>query len=109
MKVDGEAANPSGLAGEFELGIALGQCEFCQLAIGDVLDSSPQADNLALGITHGRTARSDPDRYSIPERLQLKLVADTRLHRTLHRRLQPFPVLDRIPTSTLLAVGGQVP
>src|SRR5262249_43765502 len=35
-KVDGEAANPSGLAGEFELGFALDQCQFYPLALGDV-------------------------------------------------------------------------
>src|SRR5262245_11415729 len=75
------------------------------LALGDILDSSAQANNLALGITHGRAARSDPDRYFIPERPQLHLVTDTSSHRPLHRRRQPFPVADRVPAATLIAKG----
>jgi hypothetical protein len=50
-KVDGEAANPSCLTGEFELRVALGQCELCPLAVGNIdlgADSSEGPPNLII-------------------------------------------------------------
>src|SRR5262249_41239389 len=60
MKVDGEAANPSGLTGEFELGVALGQSEFCPLALGDVDVDAYHPLGAPIFTVRNRTASLDP-------------------------------------------------
>src|SRR5262249_51719541 len=66
-KVDGEATNAGSLAGEFELGIALDQCEFRQLALGDIEIVAENTNGLA-----GHFMIEGPSRGQDPSNLPVR-------------------------------------